>query len=111
MMRGKKNAVAEPKKPTDNEPISPRAAPRASSTERSACARISFASLRNTSPSDVRRTLRELRVRSRTPALEVGHGLAERRLDDVQLPGRLAEALRLRHRPEIAQMSYCSSMA
>jgi hypothetical protein len=42
-------------------------------------------------------------------ALEIGHGLAERRLDDVQPAGRLAEALRLRHRPKVAQC--LSSMA
>src|SRR6266513_1002759 len=106
MIRGRKNEVADPKKPMDNEPISPRAAPRASSTERSACVRISLASFRNTSPSEVRRTLRELRVRTRTPSLRSGSDiLAERRLDDMQPAGRLAEALRLGDRPKVGQVS------
>src|SRR5207248_4009438 len=38
-------------------------------------------------------------------ALEIRHGLAERRLDDVEPAGRLAEALRLGDRPKIAQVS------
>src|SRR5207248_9126530 len=107
MIRGRKKEVADPKKPTDNEPISPRAAPRGQFDGAVGVGKnfigflqehLAFRGQADTARVAGQKSDAEL-------ALEIGHGLAERRLDDVQPAGRLAEALRLRHRPTVAQVS------